>query len=134
MPPQNVTTYNTSSTSVAVRWNPVPLKHQLGIILGYRLLYRLAEPEPNVTHRRRRAVSPDGNENVDDQLVSYEVTGLQKFTNYCIEMLAYTRIGDGPLSDCSYVVSDEDGTFGEDPVARYHHNILLVPPPPLPHP
>ena len=112
MPPQNITSFNTSSTSVTVQWAPVPHEHQLGVILGYRLFYDATEWR-NVSRRYRRAVSDDGPQELvlDQHNTSTELRGLQKFIKYCVQMSAFTRIGDGPLSNCTYVVTDEDGTF-----------------------
>ena len=107
-PPQNITSYNTSSTSVVVRWDPVPLEHQLGNILGYRLFYDVTEHR-NVSRRYRRALST--HPVLDRNDVFTELRGLQKFTKYCVQMSAFTRIGDGPLSNCTYVVTDEDGMY-----------------------
>lgn len=37
------------------------------------------------------------------------LTGLRKFTNYSIQVLAYTRIGDGVASKPLYCHTEEDG-------------------------
>lgn len=37
------------------------------------------------------------------------LTGLRRFTNYTVQVLAFTRIGDGPFSKIAYCHTDEDG-------------------------
>lgn len=37
------------------------------------------------------------------------ITSLRKFTNYSIQILAYTRMGDGVLSSPKYCHTEEDG-------------------------
>lgn len=37
------------------------------------------------------------------------ISGLKKFTNYSIQLLAYTRVGDGILSKPTYCQTEEDG-------------------------
>ena len=39
-PPQSVTGYNTSSTSIIVSWGEVPADKQLGDIIRYSVIYR----------------------------------------------------------------------------------------------
>lgn len=37
------------------------------------------------------------------------ITGLRKFTNYSIQVLAFTRIGDGAITGINYCQTEEDG-------------------------
>lgn len=37
------------------------------------------------------------------------ITGLRKFTNYSLQVLAFTKIGDGVLTTPSYCQTEEDG-------------------------
>lgn len=37
------------------------------------------------------------------------ITGLRKFTNYSLQVLAFTKIGDGVLTASIYCQTDEDG-------------------------
>lgn len=39
------------------------------------------------------------------------VTGLSKYTNYSITVLAYTSTGDGVRSEPIYCHTEEDGTY-----------------------
>lgn len=37
------------------------------------------------------------------------ITGLSKFTNYSLQVLAYTKVGDGVLTAPTYCQTGEDG-------------------------
>ena len=92
-PPQNVTGYNTSSTSINVTWNEVPKDKQHGDIIRYTVMYN------KTTNVINKSV-------VSEKF--YELKGVDKYTIYDIKVLAATRIGDGPASDPIKVQTDED--------------------------
>ena len=80
-----------------VTWLLVPDGYVHGILRGYRLLFKIDEDSfyQNMTTVNK----------------SFELTGLEKFTNYSVKVLAYTRIGDGNVSDPVIVSTDEDGKY-----------------------
>jgi len=87
-----------NSTALNVYWNDVPLIHQDGVILGYRLLLEKEDGGPvvwNIT------LGPD--------LHGYNVSDLLIFQNYSVQILAFTSKGDGPLSEKVYQMTDESG-------------------------
>lgn len=87
-----------NETALDVHWNDVPLIHQNGVILGYRLLLQQEDGGPvvwNVT------VGPD--------IRWYMFTDLLIFQSYSIQILAFTIKGDGPSSDKVYQMTDESG-------------------------
>lgn len=47
--------------------------------------------------------------NVTTQKTPLELEGLEKYTNYSIQVLAFTRAGDGVRSDQVYIRTKEDG-------------------------
>lgn len=47
--------------------------------------------------------------NVTTQKAPLELEGLEKYTNYSIQVLAFTRAGDGVRSDQIYIRTKEDG-------------------------
>ena len=47
--------------------------------------------------------------NVTTTSPSLELDGLEKYTNYSIQVLAYTRAGDGVRSEQIYTRTKEDG-------------------------
>ena len=89
-----------------VTWLPVPGGYVHGILRGYRLLFKIDE---NSFYQNVTTVNQ-----------SFELTGLEKFTNYFIKVLAYTRIGDGNVSDPVIVSTDEDGKL----LAYLHHSLI----------
>lgn len=97
LPPQNVSSYNTSSTSIYVSWHEVSHGFVHGILLGYRVLYKVASEIHN-----NSVVS------TSETTKEKELQGLKKFTMYEIAVLAFTRIGDGVNSTSIFVSTDED--------------------------
>lgn len=89
-----------------VTWLPVPDGYVHGILRGYRLLFEIDENSFN--------------QNVTTVNQSFELAGLEKFTNYSIKVLAFTRIGDGNVSDPVIVSTDEDGKL----LAYLHHSLI----------
>ena len=89
-----------------VTWLPVPGDYVHGILRGYRLLFKIYK---NSFYQNVTTVNQ-----------SFELTGLEKFTNYSIKVLAYTRIGDGNVSDHVIVSTDEDGKL----LAYLHHSLI----------
>ncbi|CAG5122899.1 unnamed protein product, partial [Candidula unifasciata] len=97
-PPEGVQASALSSDSIKVAWSPPPLFTLHGILQGYKILYkpvRLDEDES------------DANFQTSSQL-EIVLFGLEKFTNYSIQVLAYTRKGEGVRSTSVYVRTRED--------------------------
>ena len=82
-----------------MKWRPVEDGFVHGILLGYRLYYRLTTlplmPPFN------RTMAPDQLETI------YE--GFLMFTNYTFQITAFTSKGEGPLSQEVVISTDEDG-------------------------
>ena len=109
-PPENITVHNTSSTSIRVAWDPVPKSLAQGIILGYRIF--LTGTQQQGPLRRKRSVSPI--EIVFDTAnLTTEFQHLEKYSNYCVEAVAYTRIGESNRTNATCVLTDEDGKHTE---------------------
>ena len=98
LPPTNVSAHNTSSTSLHVSWHEVPKGFVHGILLGYRVLYKIA----NVTGNKSITTT-------SETINKRELQELKKFTIYEINVLAFTAIGDGANSKSIHVSTDEDG-------------------------
>ncbi|XP_047663711.1 protein sidekick-1 isoform X3 [Tachysurus fulvidraco] len=100
--PENVTAEAVSSTRILVTWGPVPDPQQNGNILGYKVLYRENDSgsEPQV------------------QLVKGNLTqsvllrNLRKYVLYEIQVLAFTRIGDGQISSPAILERTKDDVPG----------------------
>ena len=95
-PPANIQGHNTSSTSIWVDWDAVPVADQNGNILTYTVTYR-ALPTGIPQAAKVRAPS-----------TQVTLRGLKKYTNYSILVIASTLKGDGNASDQIIVTTDED--------------------------
>ncbi|XP_038633750.1 protein sidekick-2 isoform X2 [Scyliorhinus canicula] len=83
--PTNISSLALNSNSILVKWNEVPQQDRNGLVLGYKVLYK----EKNLdTPMQIRTV--EGNTTHAVQLVE-----LGKYVLYEIQVLAFTRIGDG---------------------------------------
>ncbi|KAK3559960.1 hypothetical protein QTP86_030316 [Hemibagrus guttatus] len=100
--PSNISAFSTSSSSILVRWFEVPEPDRNGLILGYKVVYKekdsdsplqLWTVEGNTTH-------------------SAELTNLGKYVLYEIQVLAFTRIGDGLPSSPSILERTLDDVPG----------------------
>nr|CAD7448038.1 unnamed protein product [Timema bartmani] len=84
--PMNVEANATSSTTIVVRWGDVPKEHQNGLIEGFKVYYG--------SHARSFQYK-----NIPSNTTfTTTLTELRKFVQYHIQVLAYTRLGDGALS------------------------------------
>lgn len=102
-PPAEINATASSSTSITVTWSSVPSGHENGIITGYRVLYidqANSQPKLNVT--------------VDADISYIELKDLLVYTNYCVEVLAFTGQGDGIRSPC---VNASTGESGKDVIS-----------------
>ncbi|XP_023316145.1 Down syndrome cell adhesion molecule-like protein Dscam2 [Trichogramma pretiosum] len=100
MPPEDVRCVALTSESLQVSWQPPPSSYANGIVQGYKLNYEpiLGESHPSVDEMEVRKTSA----------LTMVVNGLRKYTNYSIQVLAYTRVGDGAASRVFYCHTEED--------------------------
>ena len=89
--------HNTSSTSLFVGWDAIPKEFNHGILLGYKVFYgKTSEP-------------PSEYKTLKTDLLQVSLTNLEKFTEYCVKLAGFTRVGDGNKSSCFNAKTDEDG-------------------------
>ncbi|XP_011307192.1 Down syndrome cell adhesion molecule-like protein Dscam2 isoform X1 [Fopius arisanus] len=99
-PPDDVRCAALTSQSLQISWKSPPAAFVNGNIQGYKLTY-----EP---------VMPDFWSGIDEMEVrktgsmTMNLAGLRKYTNYSIQVLAYTRVGDGVPSRSLYCRTKED--------------------------
>ncbi|XP_058175853.1 protein sidekick [Anopheles ziemanni] len=79
----------TSSTTIVVRWHEVPKVHRNGQIEGYRVYYGSAVGRTRPVLHKTIA---------NNYTFTATLTELKKFVQYDVQVLAYTRLGDGTLS------------------------------------
>ena len=87
------------STSVRASWQMPPEDSRNGIITGFKLFYKekgSGESQTVLT------ISSGSN-------LTTDVSGLDKYTEYNFQVLAFTSVGDGPKSDEKTVRTLEDG-------------------------
>lgn len=107
-PPQDVTVVALSSRSIKVEWLPPPSEKHHGQIIYYRIVYRLAEhANASDTTTLEKVFPLDGS----SQNLPYSTTisNLKKFAKYEVQVLAGTKIGNGPWSVPVTVTTEEDG-------------------------
>ena len=100
-PPVNVQGHNTSSTSIWVDWDTVPVADQNGIILTYTVTYMAFPGGIPMT-----AV-------VSAPTTHVTLSSLEEYTNYSILVFASTVKGDGNASDAIIVSTDEDSKLSK---------------------
>ena len=98
-PPANVYGHNTSSTSIWVDWDIVPVVDQNGITLTYTVTYMAL---PDGSPLSTVVIAPTTQANL---------IGLAKYRNYSITVFASTAKGDGNSSEPIIVITDEDSKF-----------------------
>ncbi|KAJ7305928.1 hypothetical protein JRQ81_010294, partial [Phrynocephalus forsythii] len=84
-PPENVSAEAVSSTQILLSWAAVPEPEQNGLILGYKVLFRTKDAESQLSSQVVRG----------NHTLSVLLAGLRKYVLYEIQVLAFTRIGDG---------------------------------------
>ncbi|XP_063143946.1 receptor-type tyrosine-protein phosphatase F isoform X16 [Rattus norvegicus] len=102
-PPQKVTCVSTGSTTVRVSWVPPPADSRNGIITQYSVAYEAVDGED----RKRHVV--DG---ISREHSSWDLLGLEKWTEYRVWVRAHTDVGPGPESSPVLVRTDEDVPSG----------------------
>ena len=113
-PPTNVTAQSTGNTSLIASWKPVPPGHEQGIILGYKIVYvDTAQSQTNTSII------------VCSSILSVNLTSLQVYTNYCVQVLAITMAGEGVLSECVVARTDEGGTQNDFLIIIFFLPMLL---------
>ncbi|CAH3116195.1 unnamed protein product [Pocillopora meandrina] len=87
-----------SSTSITASWLLPPVNSRHGIIKGFKLFYKRKGSYDSATSLNIRGGATQ----------SKIVTGLDKYTEYELQVLAFTSAGDGPKSPSQVVRTRED--------------------------
>ncbi|XP_062817427.1 cell adhesion molecule DSCAML1 isoform X2 [Anolis carolinensis] len=96
-PPENVRALSITSDVAVISWSEPPRSTLNGVLKGYRVIFWSLYMDEwgemqNITTVRERA----------------ELRGLEKFTNYSVQVLAYTQAGDGVRSNVLHIQTKED--------------------------
>lgn len=54
------------------------------------------------------------------------ITGLRKYTNYSLQVLAFTKIGDGVFTANVYCQTEEDGEVFTPYIFKYYYVFRLI--------
>ena len=96
--PSNLSLTAKTSTSIEASWQLPPEDSRNGIITGFKIFYKMkgsSGSSTQITINNRSTLT-----NV--------VTGLDEYTEYEFEVLAFTAVGDGPNSSVMSVRTEED--------------------------
>ena len=97
-PPQDVMCTTLTSQTIRVVWSSPPLDTVQGIILGYKVFYA-----PSDTWYDESTIEAKNTQGTDTHL-----HGLHKYTNYSLQVLAYTNGGEGVKSSPIHCLTDQD--------------------------
>ncbi|XP_046876896.1 LOW QUALITY PROTEIN: Down syndrome cell adhesion molecule a [Hypomesus transpacificus] len=97
-PPENVQATASSPEIISLSWLTPPKEALNGNLLGFRVIYWANLPDGELGEIR----------NVTTSKPSLELDGLEKYTNYSIQVLTFTRAGDGVRSEQIYTRTKED--------------------------
>ncbi|XP_043669465.1 Down syndrome cell adhesion molecule-like protein Dscam2 isoform X1 [Vespula pensylvanica] len=89
-PPQNVACTALTGQNIQVTWKPPPSDKVHGVVQGYKLLYEAASGVASE--------SQTGRETKISHALSTVLHGLSPYTNYTVQVLAYTKAGEGVSS------------------------------------
>ena len=92
--PRNFSAIAVTSTIITASWQLPPADSRNGIIIGFKLFYKKrgsGGQATTLTIKNGTALSKD-------------ITGLDIYTEYEFEVLAFTSVGDGPRSPPMVVV------------------------------
>ena len=84
-----------------VTWDMVPPIDQNGVITMYEVLY---EPQETFNGSIMSTTT-----RVDGTAMAVNLTGLEEYVNYTISVRAYTSAGEGPYSNGTIELTNEDG-------------------------
>jgi len=88
-----------TSTSITASWQLPPEDSRNGVITGFKLFY---QKKGSVGLRSQLTIN-------SGSTLTKVVTGLDKYTEYDFEVLAFTSVGDGPKTSVKSETTEEDG-------------------------
>ncbi|XP_058831707.1 cell adhesion molecule Dscam2 isoform X12 [Topomyia yanbarensis] len=98
-PPEDIRCAALTSTSIQVSWQPPQAHHTNGLLQGYKVFYESASED---------SISNGDMETRKTTALTILLTSLRKFSNYSVQVLAYTRMGDGVMSPSAFCHTEED--------------------------
>ena len=123
--PQDIQVLVLNSRSIKVEWLPPPTEKHHGQIIYYKIFYKpVIESDPSEALTLEKVFALDNH----SQNLPYSTTinNLKKWTQYQVQLLAGTKIGDGPLSEPILVKTDEDGMTADDSFDSFIYTNILM--------
>ena len=97
--PDGFTVTAKTSTSITASWQLPPADGRNGAITGFKLFY---QKKGSVGSRYQLTIK-------SGSTLTKVVNGLDKYTEYDFQVLAFTSVGDGPNSSVKSARTEEDG-------------------------
>ncbi|MEQ2245461.1 Down syndrome cell adhesion molecule-like protein 1, partial [Ilyodon furcidens] len=113
-PPQNVRAISVTSDEAVITWSEPPRMTLHGVLKGYRVVFwSLFHDGGGCCGVRAQWPMQKWGEmqNITTTREQVELRGLEKFTNYSVQVLAYTQAGDGVRSNVLYIQTREDREY-----------------------
>lgn len=88
--PPDIKCVSLSSQSMKVLWNSLPQNKANGILVGYRVSLLSHSSPGSKSSSRSVDVTPDINHAI--------ISNLDKYTNYTVQVSAFTAVGEGPVN------------------------------------
>uniref|UniRef100_A0A673Z8H0 DS cell adhesion molecule like 1 n=1 Tax=Salmo trutta TaxID=8032 RepID=A0A673Z8H0_SALTR len=110
-PPQNVRAISVTSDEAVITWAEPPRLTLHGVLKGYRVVFWSLFPDGGgcCGGQAQGPMQKWGEmQNITTTREQVELRGLEKFTNYSVQVLAYTQAGDGVRSNVLYIQTRED--------------------------
>ncbi|KAI9578570.1 hypothetical protein GQX74_009144 [Glossina fuscipes] len=95
--PQSVTCIALTAQNIQISWQAPPKENHHGVIQGYKVLYEPGNFDSEYGTRETKITSA----------LSTVLHGLQPFTNYSVQSLAFTRAGEGVVSPTVSCTTEE---------------------------
>ncbi|GAB6033413.1 Down syndrome cell adhesion molecule-like protein 1 [Chamberlinius hualienensis] len=99
-PPSDLRCWGISSHSINISWSQPPPMFQHGIVLGYKIFYTSIKAEESSIVQNRPYIKTGK--------MQATIHSLEKYTNYSVRALAFTKVGDGATTDPVYCCTLED--------------------------
>ena len=105
-----------SSTTIALSWQLPRADSRNGIIRGFKLFYKKKDSGLQTLVRIKNGTTR-----------TKLVTGLDKYTEYEFQVLAFTSVGDGPKSSVEVERTKEDGKSLVSPLHLFISSQNILP-------
>uniref|UniRef100_A0A1I8PJY9 Down syndrome cell adhesion molecule-like protein Dscam2 n=1 Tax=Stomoxys calcitrans TaxID=35570 RepID=A0A1I8PJY9_STOCA len=96
-PPQSVTCIALTAQNIQISWQSPSKENHHGVLQGYKVLYEPGNFDSEYGSRETKITSA----------LSTVLHGLQPFTNYSVQVLAFTRAGEGAVSPTVSCTTEE---------------------------